>query len=78
MEDLLSLDACRPSNMDKALPLELQGITTHALDRMVEGDVESPMMAWLDKRVVPSPSRPLSGHAYFLFSDTVRVVDIAS
>ena len=28
MEDLLSLDACRPSNMDKALPLELQGITT--------------------------------------------------
>ena len=27
MEDLLSLDACRPSNMDKALPLELHGIT---------------------------------------------------
>ena len=37
-----------------------------------EGDVESPIIGWLDVWMVPSPSSPLSGLPYFL-STTVQV-----
>ena len=53
-------------NVIKLSDAEERSMQTHAA-ALVEGDVEFPI-SWLDVRVVSSPSRPLSGLAYFLHS----------